>query len=257
MLLLGRTQMVDTCSYEDSIRRLMKCGFGGIEAGVFDRGFHVRDEFFSDGFGRRMRDIMASCGVKGYSVSAHVDFTECEEKFRLVYDAIAVAGEMEAPLLIINGAIKKETEAFERQWERQIRDLGRLCRRAQEMGILLALEFEPGFVIDSTDLMLRAFSEVGSPVLKANLDIGHVFLCDPDPMDAIARCKGLIAHAHLENMKTGVHNHLVPYEGDMDLPAYISALRDADFDGMASFDAYQYDYEAVAEKTIAYFKGIF
>ena len=92
------------------------------------------------------------------------------------------------------------------------------------MGILLALEFEPGFVIDSTDLMLRAFSEVGSPVLKANLDIGHVFLCDPDPMDAIARCKGLIAHAHLENMKTGVHNHLVPYEGDMDLPAYISCL---------------------------------
>lgn len=51
---------------------------------------------------------MASCGVKGYSVSAHVDFTECEEKFRLVYDAIAVAGEMEAPLLIINGAIKKK-----------------------------------------------------------------------------------------------------------------------------------------------------
>ena len=104
MLLLGRTQMVDTCSYEESIRRLMKCGFDGVEAGVFDRGFHVRDEFFSDGFGRRMRDIMESCGVKGYSVSAHVDFTECEEKFRLVYDAIAVAGEMEAPLLIINGA---------------------------------------------------------------------------------------------------------------------------------------------------------
>ena len=108
MLLLGRTQMVDTCSYEDSIRRLMKCGFDGAEVGVFDRGFHVRDEFFSDGFGRRMRDIMASVGVKGYSVSAHVDFTECEEKFRLVYDAIAVAGEMEAPLLIINGAIKKK-----------------------------------------------------------------------------------------------------------------------------------------------------
>lgn len=56
MLLLGRTQMVDTCSYEDSIRRLMKCGFDGAEVGVFDRGFHVRDEFFSDGFGRRMRD---------------------------------------------------------------------------------------------------------------------------------------------------------------------------------------------------------
>lgn len=34
MLLLGRTQMVDTCSYEDSIRRLMKCGFDGAEVGV-------------------------------------------------------------------------------------------------------------------------------------------------------------------------------------------------------------------------------
>ena len=58
MLLLGRTQMVDTCSYEDSIRRLMKCGFDGAEVGVFDRGFHVRDEFSSDGFGRRYYGIM-------------------------------------------------------------------------------------------------------------------------------------------------------------------------------------------------------
>ena len=92
----------------------MKCGFDGVEAGVFDRGFHVRDEFFSDGFGRRMRDIMASCGVKGYSVSAHVDFAGMgEEKFRLLFMMpLPSPGKFEAPLLIINGAIKKETETL-------------------------------------------------------------------------------------------------------------------------------------------------
>ena len=34
-------------------------------------------------------------------------------------------------------------------------------------------------------------------------------------------------------------------------------IREAGFDGMAAFDAYQYDYEAVAEDSVKYFKSIF
>lgn len=40
-------------------------------------------------------------------------------------------------------------------------------------------------------------------------------------------------------------------------PLYISALQDTSFDGYGIILMYQYDYEAVAQKTIAYFKGIF
>jgi sugar phosphate isomerase/epimerase len=96
-----------------------------------------------------------------------------------------------------------------------------LCKIAEDCGIFLAVEFEPGFVVDSTALLLASFDEIVSPALRVNADIGHIFLQDPDPMRPIAACAGRIVHAHLENMKKGVHNHLVPWEGDMDLPAYI------------------------------------
>ncbi len=57
-------------------------------------------------------------------------------------------------------------------------------------------------------------------------------------------------------MAKGVHNHLVPWEGDMDLKAYLTKLKEIGFDGNASLDVYQYDYEAVAEESVAYLKQV-
>lgn len=256
MYLLGRVQMIAPLPYEEGVKRLMAKGFDGIEFGISDRQFKPRPEFFAPGFAAEMKRVIAENGVKAYSVSAHMDYTKSEEAFRAVHDAIRVAKEMDAPVVIINGAQKNEEEPFEVQWARNIEKTKELCGYAEQLGVPLAMEFEPGFVVDSTALMLKAFDEIGSPMLGVNCDIGHVFLCDPDPLQAIQDCKGKILHAHLENMKTGVHNHLVPYEGDMDLPAYIAALRKAGFDGCAAFDAYQYDYEAVAEPSVAYFHSI-
>ncbi len=257
MYLLGRVQMLDPLPYEEGVKRLMAKGFDGIEFGISDKSFNPRPEFFAPGFAEKMKKVIRQYGVKAYSVSAHMDYTESEERFQAVRNAIRVAKEMESPLVIINGAKKNEEEPFEVQWNRQIEKTKELCVYAEQLGVELAMEFEPGFVLDTTALTLKAFQEINSPVLKINADIGHIFLQDPDPMAAIESCKGLIIHAHVENMKTGIHNHLVPYEGDMDLPAYIAKLRETGFDGMAAFDAYQYDYEAVAEDTVKYFKSIF
>lgn len=257
MLLLGRVQMLAPLPYEEGVGRLMAKGFDGIEFGISDRSFEPRPEFYAPGFAGKMKEAIREYGVKAYSVSAHMDFTESKERFEAVRDAIPVAKEMGAPLVIINGAKKNDEEPFADQWKKEIEKTRELCAVAERYGVELAMEFEPGFVLDTTSLMLKAFAEIGSPLLKVNLDIGHVFLCDPDPMQAIEDCRGLVIHAHVENMKTGIHNHLVPYEGDMDLPAYIAKMRGIGFDGMAAFDAYQYDYEAVADKTVAYFKELF
>jgi len=256
MYLLGRVQMLAPTPYAEGVKLLMEKGYDGIEFGISDREFKPRPEFYAPGFAEEMKKVIAECGVKAYSVSAHMDYTESEEIFNAVHDAIRVAKEMGAPLVIINGAKRNEGLPFEEQWATQIAKTKELCNYAEELGIELAMEFEPGFVIDTTELMLKAFKEIDSPVMKVNADIGHVFLQDPDPLAAIASCKGLIIHAHLENMKTGIHNHLVPYEGDMDLPAYIAALKAADFDGMAAFDAYQYDYMEIADASVKYFKEI-
>jgi len=256
MFLLGRTQMIVAATYEDAVKRLMAKGFDGVEIDLYDRSFTPRPEFYEEGFAEAMRAIMTRYGVKAFSVGAHMDYTESDEKFMAVKNAIPVAKALGSPLIIINGALKNDKEPFNIQWDRQIEKTKALCAAAEEFGMLLAMEFEPGFVFDTTARMLQAFDEIGSDRLRVNADIGHMFLQDPDPLLAIEQCGKYIVHAHLENMKAGVHNHLVPYEGDMDLPAYLAKLREVGFDGPASFDAYQYDYEAVAEASIRYFRSL-
>jgi sugar phosphate isomerase/epimerase len=257
MFILGRTQMILVNSYEEALKRIMAKGFDGVEIDIYNRDFQPRDDFYEEGFPARMKELMLRYEVKALSVGAHMDYTESETKFNAVKNAIPVASELGSSLIIINGPHKKENEPFELQWNRQIEATKELCKTAEQYHVFLAMEFEPGFVIDSTELMLKAFSEIDSPMMRVNADIGHMFLLDPDPLKAIEQCGRYIVHCHMENMKRGIHNHLVPYEGDMNLPEYIAKLRSIGFDGPASFDVYQYDYEAVAEKSVQYFKSIF
>jgi sugar phosphate isomerase/epimerase len=54
----------------------------------------------------------------------------------------------------------------------------------------------------------------------------------------------------------GVHDHLIPQEGDMDLAAYLAVLAGTSFTGGLALDLYKYDYEAVAGEAIAYLRGL-
>ena len=256
MYILGRTQMIPTDSYEDAVRRIMAKGFDGVEIGIYNRAFEIRESFFEEDFPERMKACMAENGVKAYSVGAHMDYTESEKKLQAIIKAVGVAAKLGAKQMIINGAIRKEELPYEEQWDKFIADTKLICAEAEKQNVYLAMEFEPGFVADNTEKMLQAFKEIHSPMLFINADVGHVFLQDEDPMAAMDKYRGQVVHAHLENMAKGVHNHLVPWEGDMDLKAYLTKLKEIGFDGNASLDVYQYDYEAVAEESVAYLKKV-
>ena len=256
MLICGRTQLIESDSYPDAVRRLMAKGYDGIEVGIYDRSFNPREAFFRADFPETILKTFEENGVRAWSIGAHMDYTREHERFEAVLGAIEVAKRIGTKIVIISGPFRNEEEPFAAQWSRQIEALRRLCEKAEREGIDLAFEYEPGFVIDCCELFLKAAEEVGSSALKINADIGHFFLLDRDPIGTIEILKDRIVHAHVENMQRGVHNHLVPYEGDMDLVTYFRKLREIGFDGMASFDAYQYDYEAVSEQSVRFFKEI-
>jgi len=249
--------MIPVETYAEAIKRIMEKGFDGVEIHVLNREFQIRKEFYEDGFAERMKEVMSRCGVKAFSVGAHMDYTD-SEKFDMVKKAIPIAKALGAGFLMISGPDRKKDQPFEPQWERMIKATRELCKVAEQNGMLLAMEHEGHFVVNNTDMVLKAFDEIGSPVMCVNADIGHIFLWDADPMETIGEIGEYIVHCHLENMKRGVHNHLVPDdpEGDMDLPEYIRKLRSVGFDGPAALDVYQYDYEAIAEESLRYLRGI-
>ena len=257
MYLLGRTQMIEGASYEEIICRLMAKGFDGVEIGIYDKNFKLCPDFFSDTFPQRVKEILRKTNAKAWSVGAHMDYVTDDNAFLAVQKTIPVAALIGAGAVIITGAVDDgNPDNYEKLYNLQVERAKQLCETAEKHGIVLAVEFEPGFVIDNTDKLLRFIDDVGSDALKINLDIGHVFLQDDRPLEAIAKCGNKIVHVHIENMEKDRHNHLVPYEGDMDLAAYFKQLLKAGFDGTASLDLYQYDYESVAGKSLFFIRNI-
>ncbi|MFN2286073.1 MAG: sugar phosphate isomerase/epimerase family protein [Anaerolineae bacterium] len=247
MYISARTQMFHRYSILDSLNVIKQLGFDGVEIGFLraDWSMISLDQMPV----AAIRERLAQLGLGPNAVSMHSDYIFDDSILARIKETIPVVRDFGTHILIINGAKKRTGDDAE--WQLMVERTHELVRVAEAHDVVLALEFEPDFVVGSTADLLRLFAAIPSPNLAANLDIGHVFLCDPDPLDAIARLGGKIVHCHIEDMPAGKHDHRLPGEGDMDLGAYIRALRGAGFDGAMALDLYAYDYEAIAKDTVA------
>jgi sugar phosphate isomerase/epimerase len=89
----------------------------------------------------------------------------------------------------------------------------------------LSLEPEPGMLVGDCAAWERLSAEV--PGLRLALDAGHCLVeGDLLPEDAVRRYRASLGTVAVEGMRRGVHEHLPLEEGDLDLPAVLSALGD-------------------------------
>lgn len=247
MKLLGRTQPLAHLPIEEALERLHAVGFDGVEICLEPEDM-APDRLTPQRIAA-LREQVSALGLQPVSISYHVDYVYNNHLFQLSQEAIRLTPEFGTNLFVFSGPPQRTGDADE--WKRMVRRTRTLARLAEMCGVVLAEEFEPGFVVGSTAATLKLMCEVASPALMVNLDLGHVFLCDPDPLAAIYRIGRFVVHCHIENMATGVHDHLLPQEGNMDLVKYLEALYDIGYDGPLSLDLYKYDYEAVAPGAIA------
>jgi sugar phosphate isomerase/epimerase len=103
----------------------------------------------------------------------------------------------------------------------------------------------------------RLASDLGQPdALALTLDIGHCIVNEDDPPEeCIRRAGAKLAHVHIEDMVRGVHEHLMFGEGELDLPAVLSALEG--YDGMVAVELSRHSHMAheVVPAAIAALRG--
>jgi sugar phosphate isomerase/epimerase len=252
MRLLGRTQMLSQYSLIDSLDVIKRLGFDGVELCVErkDWSLHDLDSMPVDA----IRERIAELELAPHSFSWHGDYIYDDLVFEVIKEAIKMTPRLGTNLFVFGGA--KSRSGDQEEWSRMVERTRALVETAADYGVILAKEFEPDFVVDSTRRLLWLFEEIPSPHLAANLDLGHAFLNDSDPLQAIRLLGPKIVHCHIENMAIGIHDHLVPQEGDIDLGAYLQTLAAIGFRGGMALDIYKYDYEAVARDAIAYVRGL-
>jgi sugar phosphate isomerase/epimerase len=233
----------------DVIKRL---GFDGVELCVEreDWSLHDLGSLRTDA----LRERIAELGLAPHSFSLHGDYVYDDHHFQLTQEAIEMTPRLGTDVFVFSGAKRRSGDREE--WGRMVERTRELVAVAAGCGVVLANEFEPDFIVNSTERLLQLFDDIPSPHLAANLDLGHVFLDDPEPLQSIRLLGAKIVHVHIENMAAGVHDHLLPQEGDMDLKAYLLALDGVGFRGGMALDIYKYDYEAVAPDALAYIRGL-
>lgn len=252
MKLSGRTQMFPEYTLVDSLTVIKRLGFDGVEICIekLDWTLHDLDNFPVDEINEKVDELELSPVV----FSFHQDYIYDDERFELTKQAIRMTPGLNTNILIIGGTPAQTGDQDE--WNRMIQRTKVLTAVAEEYDVILAEEFEPGFIVGSTAHLLRMFDEVGSPNLAANLDLGHLFLCDPDPLQSIRQVGEKVMHCHISNMPAGVHDHEIPQKGDMDLRTYMAALQSIGFSGGMALDLYKYEYESIAPESIQCLRGL-
>ncbi|MAG58822.1 MAG: xylose isomerase [Planctomycetes bacterium] len=143
-----------------------------------------------------------------------------------------------ADALPADEAHRRLTEGFER-----------LLAHAERTGVDIAFEPEPGMLVETVADFHRLREDLGRPErLKLSLDCGHLLVTGEDaPHVVVRRERELLACVAIEDMRRGVHEHLPFGEGDLDLPALISALSEIAYEGVVAVELGRHSHEGPAQ----------
>jgi sugar phosphate isomerase/epimerase/mannose-6-phosphate isomerase-like protein (cupin superfamily) len=235
-----RTQAYARMDFGQALSDLKSRGYGGVE--------FCLDSPPATGPGlaaRRYAEMIRQAGLEVYSVSHHGNFVTDDRFFEELKRLIPFARAMGTQIFVISsGPIDRQNRPAQRPVvEKRLTELAKV---AKEAGVILALEPEPNLAVESTREMMQLIWKIGLPSLRINLDIGHAFLTDGDLVKSIREAAKLIVHTHIDDMAGGVHKHLVPGTGEIDLPAVMTALLEVGYEGPLVVDLFNLDPKEAA-----------
>jgi len=137
------------------------------------------------------------------------------------------------------GERAKRSPQEEAVWERLCSGLKPVIECDQQHAVQIAFEPEPGMFIERCDGYLRLLERLrgDGDTLGLCLDVGHTVVTGEVAVDEqIRQLAPRLVHVHLDDCRRGLHEHLLFGLGDLDLPATLSALLAAGYDGMAAVE---------------------
>lgn len=132
-----------------------------------------------------------------------------------------------------------------------------LCGYAESQSVRLAFEPEPGMFIDTMEQYFVLEQRVRHPAFGLTIDIGHLHCLGEVPMTPYLRqWKDLLWNIHIEDMRRGVHDHLMFGEGEIDFSSVLQTLDEINYSGGIHVELSRHSHDAVrtAERALAFLK---
>ena len=130
--------------------------------------------------------------------------------------------------------------------DRLVEGCKRLADTAAERGVRLAFEPEPGMFIDTMDKFAELFQKVNHPAFGLTVDVGHLVCNGELPVSRfLTEWKHVLWNVHIEDMRRGVHDHVMFGEGEVDFADVFAGLRAAGYDGGVYVELSRHSHDAV------------
>lgn len=133
----------------------------------------------------------------------------------------------------------------------------RLCDVAARHQVRLAFEPEPGMLIDTMAGYAELHQRAGHPSFGLTLDIGHLHCQGETPIaEQIVKWRVPLWNIHIEDMRRGVHDHLMFGEGEIEFAPVLRALGAIGYAGGVHVELSRHSHDAVetARKALAFFQ---
>jgi len=167
------------------------------------------------------------------SVSYHGKHDPPEVRIQEVKRAVALAASAGVGTVVLGSPAAGTPSA--RSFPGEVVQVCSICRGS---GIRPAWETEPGTVLHSLEEWYGLIEPL-DPSAGINLDLGHLHFAGECTVEAISRLGSRILHIHLEGMRRGIHEHLIPGKGDIDWAEALQGLENAGYRGPLVVDLFR------------------
>lgn len=173
--------------------------------------------------------------------------------------AVEIAAELQADAVSFWSGTPTDQAPSEELMTRLVEGCRSLADYATRTPVRLAFEPEPGMFLDT----MAGFAELHRRVAASNfgltLDVGHLHCQGEVPIgDHVRRWRDWLWNVHIEDMRRGVHDHLMFGEGEMDFVEVLGALNEIDYRGGLHVELSRHSFNAVetACQALAFLKGL-
>lgn len=160
--------------------------------------------------------------------------------------AVDIAHELQADAVSFWSGTPREELPFADHLNRLAESCRQLCDHAAKRNVRLAFEPEPGMLIDTMDRYAELAAKVDHPAFGLTIDIGHLHCQGETPIaDVLRRWQDRLWNIHIEDMRRGVHDHLMFGEGEIDFRPVLRTLLDIGYSGGVHVELSRHSHDAV------------
>jgi L-ribulose-5-phosphate 3-epimerase len=171
--------------------------------------------------------------------------------------AIDIAQELDSDAVSFWSGAPLEITAADKLRKAIVAGCQHLCAYAEPRGVRLAFEPEPGMYVDTMKRFAWLHERVNHPSFGLTLDVGHLHCLGEIPIsEHLHKWRDSLWNVHIEDMRRGVHDHLLFGEGEMDFREILEGLKEVGYEGGVHVELSRHSHDAVetARKSLAFLR---